>query len=219
MYFSLILLLLLFSHCHVWLFVTPWTTARQALLCSPSSRVCSNSCPLCRWCYLTISFSAAFFYFFLWSFSASGSFPMSKFFTSGGQSVRASASASVLPKNVQSWFPLGWMGLIPLLAKGLSSLFQHHSSKASIQYSAFFLIQLSHSYLTTGKAIALTILIYIDKVINLLFNMLSRFVIAFLPRSSQLSFKFMAAVTICRDSRAQEGKLCHCFHFFPFYLP
>ena len=86
-----------------------------------------------------------------------GLFPMSRFFAPGGQSIGASASASVLPTNIQDCFPLGLTGLISLQSKGLSSLLHHHSSKASIlQCSDFFMVQLSHPYVTTGKTIALT---------------------------------------------------------------
>ena len=97
------------------------------------------------------------------SFSVSGSFPMSQLFASGGQSI--GASASVLPMNIQDWFLLGLSGLNYLLSEGLSkSLLQHHSSKASILWcSAFFMLQLSHPYMTTGKAIALTIQIFVGK--------------------------------------------------------
>ena len=91
------------------------------------------------------------------SFPASGCFLMSWLFTSGGQGIGASASASVLPMNIQGWFLLGWTGLISLLSKGLSSLLQHHSLKPSILWrSAFFMVPLSYPYMTTGKAIALT---------------------------------------------------------------
>ena len=86
----------------------------------------------------------------LQSFPASGSFPMSQFFPSGGQSIGVSASA--LPMNIQDWFLLGLTGLISLLSKWLKSLLQHHRSKASILLcSAFFMVQLSHPYMTTGK--------------------------------------------------------------------
>ena len=92
---------------------------------------------------------------------------------------------------------------------------QHHSSKASIlQCSAFVIVQLSHPYMTTGKTIALTRWIFVGKVICLLFNMLSRLVITFLPRSKCVNF--MAAVTICSDFGAPQNKVCHCF---PIYLP
>ena len=107
-------------------------------------------------------------------------------------------------------FGMDWLGL--LAAKGtLKSLLQHHSSKASIlQCSAFFIVQLSHPYVTTGKTIALTRWTFVDKVMSLLFNMLSRLVIAFLPRSKSL-FNFMAAVTMCSDFGAPKNKVCHCF--------
>ena len=90
---------------------------------SLSPGVCSNSCPLSRWRHQTISFSVALFFLCLQSFPASGSFPMSWFLASGGQSIGASASASVLPMNIQGWFPLGWTGLITLQSKGLSRVF------------------------------------------------------------------------------------------------
>ena len=98
-----------------------------------------------------------------------------------------SASASVLPMNIQDWFPLGLTGWISLQSKGLSSLLQYHSSKASIlQCSAFFIVWLSHPYMTSGNTMALTRWIFVGKVMSLLYNMLSRFVIAFLPRASVL---------------------------------
>ena len=94
-------------------------------------------------------------------------FPMSQLFTSGGQSIRASASASVLPVNIQGWFPLGLTSLI-LLSKGLKSLLQHHSLKTSILWqSTFFRVQLPHPYMTTGKTIALTIWTFVSKVMFL----------------------------------------------------
>ena len=94
---------------------------------------------------------------------------------------------SVLPVNTQDWSPLGWTGWISLQSKGLSRVLQHHSSKASIlHYSAFFIVQLSHPYMTTGKTIALTRQTFVDKVVSLLFNMLYRLVITFLPRSKRL---------------------------------
>ena len=120
----------------------------------------------------------------LQSFPASESLPRNHFFASGGQSIGAFASASVLPMNIQDWFSLGLTGLISLQSKGLSRVLQHYSSKASIlQCSAFFMIQLSPPYMTTWKTIALTIRTFVGKVMSLLFNTLSRFVIAFLPRS------------------------------------
>ena len=95
--------------------------------------VYSDSCPLSRWCHLTISFSVIPFSSCLQSFPASGSFQMSQFFASGGQSIGVSASASVLPANTQDWSPLGWTGWISMAGqKTLKSLLQHHSSKASV---------------------------------------------------------------------------------------
>ena len=98
---------------------------------SPTPRVNSNSCPLSRWCHPTISSSVIPFSSCLQPFPASRSFQMSQFFTSGGQSIRVSASSSVFPMNIQDWFPLGWTDWISLLSKGLSRVLQHHSSEVS----------------------------------------------------------------------------------------
>ena len=131
-----------------------------------------------------------------------------------------SFSFSISPSNEYSGLISFWIDWLDLLAvQGtLKSLLQHHSSKASILWhSAFFTVQLSHPYMTTGKTIALTRWTFVGKVMSLLLNMLSTFVIAFLPRSKYLNF--MAAVTICSDFGAQENNVCHCFHCFPIYLP
>ena len=117
---------------------------------------------------------------------ASESFPMSQLFTWGGQSTGVSALASVLPKNTQDWSPLGWTGWISLQSKGLSRVFSNSSKASILQRSAFFTLQLSHPYMTTGKTIALTRWTFVSKVMSLLFNMLSRSVIAYLPRSNHL---------------------------------
>ena len=134
------------------------------LLCpSTTPEPYSNSCPSSRWCHPTISSSVIPFSFHLQSFPASGSFQISQFFASGRQSIGVSASASVLPMNIQDWFPLEWTGWISLQSKGLSS-------EASIpRHSAFSIVQLSHTYMTTGK----TIWTFVGKVMSLLFNMLS----------------------------------------------
>ena len=113
-------------------------------------------------------------------------------FESGGQNTRA--SVTVLPMNIHSWFSLGLTGLISLLAvQGtFRSLLQHQSLKKSIlQCSAFFMIQLSHPYMTIGKNIALTIRTFVSKVMFLLFNTMSRFVIAFLSRSKHLLISWL----------------------------
>ena len=136
-------------------------------------------------------------------FQWAGSFTVSWLFASDGQSV--GALASVLPMNIQYWFPLGLTDLNSWLSKGLLSLLQHHISKALIfWHSAFFIVQLSHLYMTTGKSIALTIQTFVGKVMSLFFNMLFRFVIAFLPRSK--SFNFMATVAIWISYLILESK-------------
>ena len=138
---------------------------------SLSPIVCSNSCPLIQWCYLIISSSATLFSFCLQTFLASGSFPVSQLFSSGSQSIGTSASVSVLPMNIQGWFPLGLTGLISLLSKGLSRVFpsiivwkhQFLGTQPSLWSS-------SHLYMTTGKTIALTRWTFVGKVMFLLLN-------------------------------------------------
>ena len=120
---------------------------------------------------------------------------MSWFIASGGLTIGVSASASILPMNIQGLFPLGLTGLISIQFKGLSSLLQHHNSKALILWhSAFFMVQLSHPYTTTGKTIASTRQTSVGKVTSLLFNMLSRFVVAFLPRSKRLLISWLQSL-------------------------
>ena len=155
---------------------------------SPTPGAYTNSCPLSRWCHPTISSSVIPFSSCFHSFPASRSFPMSQLFASVDQSIEASASASAFPMNIQDWRPLALTGLISLLSKGLSRIFsRHHSVKVSSPHcSAFFIVQFSHPYMTAGKTIALTIQTFVGKVMSLLFNMLSRFVIAFLLRSKHL---------------------------------
>ena len=118
---------------------------------------------------------------------------MSQLFTSGGQSIGISASTSVLPMNTRDWSPLGWTDWISLQNKGHLSLLQHHSSKASIlQCSAFIMVQLSHpSMKDHEKTIALTRWTFVGKVMSLLFNILSRLFISFLPRSKCLLISWL----------------------------
>jgi len=142
---------------------------------SPTPGAFSNSCPSSQWSHLTISSSAVPFFSCLQSFPTSESFPVSQFFKSGSQSIGASASASVLPMNIQDWFPLGLTGLIALLSKGLSRVF----SNTTVQNHQLFSAQLSlwsnsHPY---WKSLALTIWTFVGKVVSLFFNMLSGFVI------------------------------------------
>ena len=152
---------------------------------SPAPRACSTSCPLNQWYHLTISSSVVPFSSCLQSFPASRSFQMNQFFTLGGQSI--GASAPILSMNIQDL----------LAVQGtLKSLLQHHSSKASfVQCSAFFMVQPSHPDTTTGKTIALTIQTFVSKVIPLHFNMLSRFVITFLPRSKRLLISWLQSLS------------------------
>ena len=159
---------------------------------SPTPGAYSNLSPSSRWCHPTISPSVVPFSSCLRTLPASGSFPMSQFFASGGLSIGGEASASVLPMNIQNWLPLGWTGWSPCSLRDSQSLLHHLSSKASIlQCSAFFLVQISCPYMTTGKTIALTRQTFVSKVMSLLFNMLSRLVIGFLPRSKHLLISWL----------------------------
>ena len=125
---------------------------------------------------------------------------------------------NISPSNEYSGlisFRMDWLDLLAVQGT-LKSLLQHHNSQApNFWCSAFFMVQLSHPYpyMTTGKTIALTIRTFVGKVTSLLFNTLSRFVLAFLPRSRCLNST--AAATVCSNSEAQENKVCHCFPFFP----
>ena len=188
---------------------------------SLSPRVCSNSSIESVMLPNHFILCAPPFSVWLQSFPVSGTFPVSQLFASGGQSVGALASASVLPMNIQSWFLLGLTSLISLQPKELSSLLQHHSSKTSILWhSAFFMVQFSHPYMTTGKTVALTTWAYVHKALSLPFNTPSRFVLAFLSRSRFCCcccfvFFFFNG---CTHHGAQENKIYHCIPFSPFYL-
>ena len=133
----------------VWLFAAPWTAACQAF--QSFTILCSNSCPLSQWCCPIISSSVTFFSC-PQPFPALWSFPRSQLYASGGQTT--GASASVFPINIQGWFPWRFIGLISLLSPGtLKSLLQHHSLKASVlRCSAFFMVQLSHLFVTPWMA-------------------------------------------------------------------
>ena len=162
---------------------------------SPTPRACPNSCPSSQWCHPTLSPSVVPFSSSLQSFPASGSFPMSQFFTSSGQSkvfFKWSFSFSISPSNEYSGlisFKTDWLDLLAVQGT-LKCLLQHHSSKASIlRLSDFFTVQLLHPYMTTGKTIALTRWTFVGKVMSLLLNMLSRLIITFLPRSIGLLYR------------------------------
>ena len=186
---------------------------------SPIPGVHPNPCPWSRWCHPTISSSVVPFSSCPQSFPASVSFQMSQLFASGGQSIGVSSSTSVLPMNTQDWFPLEWTGWISLQSEGLSRVF----SITTVQKHQFFSAQLSsqsnlHPYMTTGKTIALTRQTFVGKVMSLLFNMLSRLVITFLPRSKRLLISWLqspSAVIL----EPPQNKIWHCFHCFPIYLP
>ena len=124
-----------FSHSVVPNSLWPHELQHTRPLCpSPTPEVYLNSCPLSRWCHPTVSSSVIPFSSHLQSFPASGSFPVSQFFTSGGQSIWVLASASVFPMNTQDWFPLGWTGWISLPSKGLSRLFSNSRKRWQQNY-------------------------------------------------------------------------------------
>ena len=159
---------------------------------SPTPRLHPNPCPLCQWCHPTIS-SSVITSSCLQSFPASGSFQMNQLFC-----IRWpkdwSFSFNISPSNKHSRLISFRMDCLDLLAvQGtLKSLLQHHSSKASILWClAFFVVQLSHTYMTTGKTIALTRRTFVDKVMSLLFNMLSRLIVTVLPRSKCLLISWL----------------------------
>ena len=158
---------------------------------SPTPGVYSDSC--LSWCHPAISSSVVPFSSCPQSLPASESFPMSQLFAWGGQSIGVSALASFLPKNTQDWSPLGWTDFISLQSKGLSRVF----SNTTVQKHQFFSAQLSlqsnshNPYMTTGKTIVLTRQTFVGKVMSLIFNILSRLVITFLPRSKHLFISWL----------------------------
>ena len=174
--------------------------------------VYSNSCPSSRWCHPAVSSSIIPFFSCPQSLPTSESFPMSQLRMTWPKYW--SFSFSIISYKEHPGlisFRMDWLDLLAVQGTR-KSLLQHHSSKASIlRCSAFFTVQLSHPYMTTGKTIALTRCTFVGKVMSLLLNMLSRLVITFLPRSKQASFNFMAAITICSDFGAQKNKVWHCY--------
>ena len=174
---------------------------------SLSPGACSNSCPLSWWCYVTISSSAVTFSFRLQSFLASGSFPMSRLFSSGSQSIGVSASASVLSMNIQGWFPLELTGLISLQSKGLSRIFP----STTIQKHQFFSAQPSlwsnshiHTWLLEKPYLWLDGPLLAKWCLCLLITVK---VFHSFPSKKQESFNFMAAVTVWSDFGAQTKSL------------
>ena len=190
----------------VHLFANPMEAAPRLPCPSPTHRACSNSRPLSRWCHPTISSSVAPFSSHLQFFPVLGSFLVSQFFTSGGQSIGVSASASVLPMNIQDWFPLdGLVGSLcsPRGSQESSPTPQFKSINSSVLSSLFLL----------GKTIALTRWTFVAKVLSLLFNMLSKLVIAFLPRSKHFWISWLQSPSAVILEPPEI--VCHCF---PFYL-
>ena len=205
---------------HVRLFATPWIAACQASLSITNSRnslrltsiesvMPSSRLILCRPLLLLPPIPPS-----IRLFSSESTLHMRwpKYW---------SFSFSIIPSKEHPGlisFRMDWLDLLAVQGT-LKSLLQHHSSKASILWcSAFFTIQLSHPYMTTGKTIALTRQTFVGKVMPLLFNMLSRLLITFLPRSKRL-FNFMAAITICSDFGAPRKKVWRCFHCFLICFP
>ena len=193
------------------LLATPWTQHARLPCPSLSPWVCSNSCALSQWCHTAISSSVVPFSSCPQSFPVSGSFPIGwpKYW-----------SFSINPSNIYSElisFRIDWFYILAYQGT-LKSLLWHHNLEVSVFWgSAFFMVQLSYPHITTIKTIALITWTFVGKAISLLFNMLSRFVIGFLPRSKCLNF--IAAVTLHSDFGDQENKICHCFYFSPIYLP
>ena len=146
---------------------------------------------------------------------------MSQLFASGCQSIVWSFRLNISPSNEYSGlisFRMDWLDLLAVRGT-FKSLFQHHSSKASILWhSAFFTVQLSHPYMTTGKTIALTSQTFVGKIMSLLFNMLSRLVITVLSRSKRLLISWLQSPSAVILGPPQN-KVSHCFHYFPIYLP
>ena len=165
--------------------------------------VCSNSSPLSQWCHPIIPSSVTSFSSCPQSFPGSGSFPMKQLFASGGQCIGASASASALPMSIQSWSPC-----LPRDSQESSPVPQIKSISSSVLSLTYG--PLSHPYMTTGKTIALTIWTFFGKEMPLLCHSFSS--------KEQVSFNFMAAVSVHRDFRAQGNEVCYSFHFFPIFL-
>ena len=200
---------------HVWLFMTPWTAARQASLSITNSQslfrlmsiesvMPSNHLILCHPLLLLPSIFPS-----IWVFSNESALHIRwpKYW---------SFSFSIHPSNEHSElisFRMDWLDLLAVQGTH-KSLLQHHSSKAPILWcSVFFIVQLSHQYMTTGKTIALNRWTFVGKVMSLLFNMLSRLVITFLPRSKCLLISWLQspAAVILEPKKI----VCHCFHCFP----
>ena len=216
-HYQIIFAVVLFQSCsRVQLFSIPWTAALQVSLSFTISRSFLNSMSIesvmpsnhLTLCHHLLFLSSVFPSIRVFSDELALCIWWLKYW---------SFSFSISPSNEYSVlisFIIDWLDLLAIQGT-LKSLPQPHNSKASVlRHSAFFMVQLSHVYVTTRKAIALTICIFVGKVMSLLFNTLSRFVVAFLPRSMCL---LISPSTVIFGAR--ENKICHCFHDSPFYLP
>ena len=144
---------------------------------------------------------------------------MSQLFASGGQSIRASASATVLPMNIQGWFPSGWTGWISLQSKGLSRVFSNTTSR-NHQFFGAQLSLWSNSHICTQPLEKPQLWLHGSLSAKFcLCSLIHCLGLSWLSSKKQASFNLMAAITIHSDFGAQENKICHCFQFFPFYLP
>ena len=183
---------------------------------SPNPGVCSNSCPSSWCCHPSICHPLLLLPSVFPSIRVFSNEPVLPIRWPKYWSFSFSISPSKEYSGLIS-FRIYWFDL--LAVQGTLKSLHYHSSKASILWhSAFFMVQLLHPYITTGKTIALSRQTFVSKVISLFFNTLSRFVISFSSKD-HVSFNFITAVTICSDFGAQENKVCHCFHCFPNYLP
>ena len=200
------------------LFATPWTVARQA------SRSFTNSWSLLKLMSIELVMPSNHLILCRPLLLLPSIFPSIRVFSN--ESVLPirwpqywSFSFGISPSNEHSGlisFRIDWLDLLAVQGT-LKSLLHHHSLKASVLWcSAFFIVQLSHPYMTTGKTMALTRWTFVCKVMSLLFNMLFGHCFS---SEEQVSFNFMAAVTICSDFGAQENKACRCFHCVPIFLP
>ena len=197
---------------HVWLcdpmnYSTPGFPVLRWL-----SWVCSNSWPLSRWCHPTISSYVALFFSRPQFFLASGSFPVNRLFTSGGQSI--GASASVFPTNIQGWFPLGLTGLISLQSKGPQKSFPTPQFKSINSLMLSPILTSRHDH---WKTIALTRWTLVGKEMSLLFNMLSRLVITLLPRNKRLLISWLRSPSVILEPRKTKSLTVSIV--FPIYLP
>ena len=202
----------------VHLFVTPWTAAQQASLSITNSRSLLK--------LMSIQLVMPSNHLILCHPLLPSTFPSIRVFSNESVlhiswSNYWSFSFSISPSNEYSgliYFRMEWLDLLAVQGT-LESLLQHHSSKALIlQCSAFFIVQLSHPYMTAGKTIALTRLTFVGKTMSLLFNMLSRLVIAFLPRSKCLLISWLQSSSAV-ISEPPKNKVSHCFQCFPIYFP